>query len=181
MQFEYPGQFLFFWLIGSFNYFSFQLTLHDPNTIEKCFTIHIKPYYYCSLRVKLYFYCVNTSYPMDNCLTSQRDRSRQTPEKDVLYILPAGPVTECAFARWRIVLPSCPDSVTSWHLFSFGAWSVQTCFLQRDVLKFICEFIHFILLLSYSTEVSTIMSSPGQKRGTCGHVLAIFDGHLKCA
>ena len=25
------------------------------------------------------------------------------------------------------------------------------------------------------------MSSPGQKRGTCGHVMAIFDGHLKCA
>ena len=24
------------------------------------------------------------------------------------------------------------------------------------------------------------MSSPGQKRGTCGHVMAMFDGHLKC-
>ena len=23
--------------------------------------------------------------------------------------------------------------------------------------------------------------SPGQKRGTCGHIMAIFDGHLKCA
>ena len=32
------------------------------------------------------------------------NRSRQTSEKDVLYILPAGPVTECAFARWRMVL-----------------------------------------------------------------------------
>ena len=52
------------------------------------------------------FYCVNTSYPMDNCFTGWRD---QTPEKDVLYILPAGPVTECAFARWHIVLPSCLD------------------------------------------------------------------------
>ena len=32
------------------------------------------------------------------------------------------------------------------------------------------------------TEVLIIMSSsPGQKRGTCGHVIAIFDGHLKCA
>ena len=27
---------------------------------------------------------------MDNCFTGQRDWSRQTPEKDVLYILPAG-------------------------------------------------------------------------------------------
>ena len=25
------------------------------------------------------------------------------------------------------------------------------------------------------------MSSPGQKRGTCGHVMASFDGHFKCA
>ena len=24
------------------------------------------------------------------------------------------------------------------------------------------------------------MSSPGQKRGTCGHLMDIFDGHLKC-
>ena len=24
------------------------------------------------------------------------------------------------------------------------------------------------------------MSSPGQKRGTCGHIMAVFDGHLKC-
>ena len=32
----------------------------------------------------LNFYCVNTSYPMDNCFTGRRDRSRQTPEKDVL-------------------------------------------------------------------------------------------------
>ena len=39
------------------------------------------------------FYCVNTSYPMDNCFTGRRDRSRQTPEKDVLYIIPAGPVS----------------------------------------------------------------------------------------
>ena len=25
------------------------------------------------------------------------------------------------------------------------------------------------------------MSSPGQKRRTCGHVMASFDGHFKCA
>ena len=24
------------------------------------------------------------------------------------------------------------------------------------------------------------MSSPGQKRGTCGHVMAVFDNHKKC-
>ena len=41
----------------------------------------------------LSFYCLNTSYPMDNCFTGRRDRSRQTPEKDVLYIIPTGPVS----------------------------------------------------------------------------------------
>ena len=40
---------------------------------------------------KLSFDCVNTSYPMDNCFTGRRDRSRQTSEKDILYIIPAGP------------------------------------------------------------------------------------------
>ena len=58
---------------------------------------------------------------------------------------------------------------------------MRTCFLQRDVLKFICEFIYFISHLRNSNEVLIIMSSPGQKRGTCGHVMAIFDSHLKCA
>ena len=45
---------------------------------------------------KLNFYKL-IPYPMDNCFTGRRDRSRQTPEKDVLY--------RSAFARWRIVLP----------------------------------------------------------------------------
>ena len=40
---------------------------------------------------KLNFYKL-IPYPMDNCFTGQRDRSRQTPEKDVLYRIPAGPV-----------------------------------------------------------------------------------------
>ena len=57
--------------------------------------------------LNLQFYCVNTSYPMDNCFTGRCDWSHQTTEKAVLYKLPAGPVTECTFARWRIVLASC--------------------------------------------------------------------------
>ena len=69
-----------------------------------------------NLTSKLNFYKL-IPHPMDNCFTGRCDRSRQMPEKDVLYILPAGPVTECAFARWRIVLPSCLDSVMSKHLF----------------------------------------------------------------
>ena len=81
------------------------------------------------------FYCVNTSYPMDNCFTGQRDRSRQMPEKDVLYILPAGPVTECAFARWRIVLPLLSRHRDVIASFSFGVKSVQTHYLQRNVFE----------------------------------------------
>ena len=41
---------------------------------------------------KLNFYKLIPS-TMDNCFTGRRDRSRQTPEKDVLYIIPAGPVS----------------------------------------------------------------------------------------
>ena len=26
-----------------------------------------------------------------------------------------------------------------------------------------------------------VMASPGQKRGSCGHVMALFDSHSKCA
>ena len=67
---------------------------------------------FSNLISKLNFYKL-IPYPMDNCFTGRRDWSRQTPEKDVLYTLPAGLVTECALSRWRIVLPSCLDIVTS--------------------------------------------------------------------
>ena len=41
-----------------------------------------------------HFYCVNTSYPMDNCLSGRRRPARQTPEKDVLcFHRLAGPST----------------------------------------------------------------------------------------
>ena len=32
------------------------------------------------------FYCVNTSYPMDNSLSGRRRPARQTSEKDVLCV-----------------------------------------------------------------------------------------------
>ena len=115
-------------------------------------------------------FCVNTSYPKDNCYTDRRDRSRETTEKAVLYILPAGPVNGCAFARWRIVLPSCLDMLTSLRL-SFGAWSVQTCFTEREYFgSLLGEFTikQTLLYLTIFLLLSThIMSSPGQKRGTC--------------
>ena len=43
---------------------------------------------------KCKFYCINTSYPMDNCLSGRRRPARQTPEKDVLcFHRLAGPST----------------------------------------------------------------------------------------
>ena len=47
---------------------------------------------FANLISKLNFYKL-IPYPMDNCFTSRRDRSRQTPEKDVMYIILAGPVS----------------------------------------------------------------------------------------
>ena len=72
---------------------------------------------------------------MDNCFTGRRDRSRQTSEKDVLYILPAGPVTECAFARWRIVLHFLFTPLDVIASFSFGAKECAEVFLQRYVFE----------------------------------------------
>ena len=72
---------------------------------------------------------------MDNCFTGRRDRSRQTSEKDVLYILPAGPVTECAFVRWRIVLHILFTPLDVIASFSFGAKECAEDFLQRYVFE----------------------------------------------
>ena len=65
---------------------------------------------------KLNFYKL-IPYPMDNCFTSRRDRSRQMPEKDVLYIIPAGPASSVHSLGGASILASCPDRVTSVHLF----------------------------------------------------------------
>ena len=71
---------------------------------------------FANLISKLNFYKL-IPYPMDNCFTGRRDRSRQTTEKVILYKIPAGPVTECTFARCRLVHTSCLDRMTSRRLF----------------------------------------------------------------
>ena len=58
--------------------------------------------------------------------------------------------------------------------FWFGAWNVQIYNKYNHLLN-------FLLYLCIFTEVLIIMLSPGQKRGTCGHIMTVFDGHLKCA
>ena len=74
---------------------------------------------FANLISKLNFYKL-IPYPMDNCFTGRRDRSRQTTEKVILYKIPAGPVTECTFARCRLVHTSCLDRMTSRRLFSLS-------------------------------------------------------------
>ena len=59
-------------------------------------------------KADLRFYCVNTSYPMDNCLSGRRGPALPNVRKRRPV-----PAQYCAFARWRVVLPSCLDSVTS--------------------------------------------------------------------
>ena len=63
---------------------------------------------------------------MDNYFTGRRDRSRQTPEKDVLYIILAGPVSSVHSLGGASYFLSRQSDVSS--SFSFGACSVQTCF-----------------------------------------------------
>ena len=124
------------------------------------------------------FYCVKTSYPMNNCFTGRRDRSRQMTEKVILYKLPAGPVTECIFARCRLVHTSCLDRMTSSRLFRLArectnvfAESVSTQSFVKTTTNF-----HFIFIAS-----GLVMASPGQKKGSCGHIMALFDAHSKYA
>ena len=91
---------------------------------------------------KVMFYCVNTSYPMDNCFTGRRDRSRQTSEKDVLYRIPAGP-GECIRQVAHRTSSSCLDIMTSSIFF---VWRVESedVFSRQANFLFYTEYIHFI-------------------------------------
>ena len=83
------------------------------------------------------FYCVNTSYPMDNCFTGRRDWSHQTPEKDILYRIPAGPVRRVhspGGASYFLFLSRHRDVIAS---FSFGACRVKMCFQRQGNFGFI--------------------------------------------
>ena len=67
---------------------------------------------------------------MDNCFTGRRDRSRQTPEKDVLYILPQDRSQSVHSPGGASYFISCLpiDVIAS---FSFGAKECAEDFLQR--------------------------------------------------
>ena len=65
--------------------------------------------------------------------------------------------------------------------FSFGAWRVKTCFQRQGIFSFYNKLICLIHILRSLEVFSTTMSSPGQRRGSCGHAMAGFDTHSKCA
>ena len=74
--------------------------------------------------------------------------------------------------------------MTSKHLFHLARKSVQTILFKRRFWKFYNELVHvrcFEVVHYYSDNLLIIMSSPGQKRGSCGHIMALFDNHKKCA
>ena len=112
---------------------------------------------------------------MDNCFTGGRDLSRQMSEKDVLYIIPAGParrVHSPGGASYFLFLSRRGNVIAS---FLFGAWRVKTCFHDKRIFGSTPNSTALIHLLRRSEVFSTTMSSPGQRRGFCGHAMAGFD------
>ena len=43
------------------------------------------------------------------------------------------------------------------------------------------KFIAFLCVLVLSSDILTVMASPGQRKGGCGHIMASFDQHSRCA
>ena len=71
---------------------------------------------------------------MDSCFTGWRDWAGQTTQKIRPVFPPVGPVTECAFIRWRIVLASYLDGLMSSHPFCVAVLlrPLKICSLQRQ-------------------------------------------------
>ena len=108
--------------------------------------LHLYTHY---LSYKHYFYCVNTSYPMDNCFTGRRDRSRQTSEKDVLYRFQQdrSQSVHSPGGTWYFISCLPIDVIAS---FSFGAKECAEDFLQRYVFEVLQR-----TLLSFLFFIST--------------------------
>ena len=39
----------------------------------------------------------------------------------------------------------------------------------------------FLCVLVWCKDILSIMASPGQRKGACGHIMASFDQHSRCA
>ena len=118
-------------------YINFSWIFDGQNVFNKvCSSKLSYPMVWKTVKHKLEFYCVNTSYPMDNML----NRSAQTGPPNVRKRRPVFPpagrsVVLCTpkMAPRTSFLSRQPDVIAS---FSFGACTVQTCFQQSpDILR----------------------------------------------
>ena len=123
---------------------------------------------------------------MDRCICPALCWSRQTLEKNVLSWALAG-TGSVLFTRQVAVQPTCRYTVHAcactlplfvWRVRIWDAWSLrETIFLCSLQVKF--------LQICSQCLCSYIMASPGdkkgQRRGLCGHIMASFDVHKRCA
>ena len=98
--------------------------------------IHIQGITIVKLSTECKFYCVNTSYPMDNLLNRLAQTGPPNVSKRRPLVPPAGrsvvPCTPQMVPRTAF-LSRQPDVIAT---FSFGVCTVQTCFQQSpDILR----------------------------------------------
>ena len=65
--------------------------------------------------------------------------------------------------------------------FSFGAWLCTRKILLCQIICFLHRTFYFSDILSTYLFCINNMASPGQRRGKCGHAMALFDTHTHCA
>ena len=82
-------------------------------------------------------------------------------------------------------LYSLPASVLQ-SLFLFGAYQVKRWRFKRQINFFcLCVQSEYFWNICWLYCLSSVMASPGefkgQRKGSCGHIMAVFDLHKKCA
>ena len=96
---------------------------------------------------KTQFYCDNTSYPMEIAYPVGADRPAKRQKKTPCVSTGLPVRSTSALARWRVVLPSCLDSVTSWHLFCLARTSAHgICFLCQFFLWILARLLKIVIL-----------------------------------
>ena len=107
--------------------------------------------------------------------------ARQTSEKDVLcFHRPAGSSTS-ALARWPCQTPFLYRQRDVIASFFFGANKCTRILFYLQYFKNFNSYIVYRYANLLPFCYGYIMSSPGQRRGKCGHVMANFDTHSHCA
>ena len=93
----------------------------------------------------------------------------------------------CSLARWLCSLPAgvLRMLANALFLFLFGAKGVcqflTECYKVNFIVYYTSVFTTNLQLLDYIVIMASPGSLTGQRRGTCGHAMAAFDLHEKCA